>query len=199
MKQPDISNYCVDALRSFFTNTYGIKLKSGHAHEIVAAFFGFKSRISMLEDKKDTLREWEQGDFVLLAPPISLIDQRLQNLLDLPSQLPASPVLAETVYSVLVAQLYLNRRLRTFIISGRLPINWEMNVSTEHNDNGSVFTVNVGYRTITNEYLRDSRYVIHLTRIAANPGYGDPSVRETTFTGLRRKYSDEDLGKLFPK
>ena len=85
----DIAKLSADSLRSYFIDKYGIKVKSGHAHEIVAAFFGFKSRIAMLADKNQIVNNWE-AEFILLDPPIyfildptiSLINQRLQNLQD---------------------------------------------------------------------------------------------------------------------
>ena len=52
--QHDIPKLCADSLRSFLSDNHGIKLKSGHAHEIVAAFFGYKSKISLLADEVDT-------------------------------------------------------------------------------------------------------------------------------------------------
>ena len=66
--QHDITKTCADFLRSYFSNEYGIKLKSGHAHEMVAAFFGFKSRIAMLADKKHIISDWDRAEFILLAP-----------------------------------------------------------------------------------------------------------------------------------
>lgn len=36
----EITKACADSLRTFTENNYGIQLKSSHAHELVAAFFG---------------------------------------------------------------------------------------------------------------------------------------------------------------
>ncbi len=199
----DIAKLSADSLRSYFIDKYGIKVKSGHAHEIVAAFFGFKSRIAMLADKNQIVNNWE-AEFILLDPPIyfildptiSLINQRLQNLQDLSPDLPLGHVLAEEIYAVLVAQLSQYRRLRIFFKSGLPSTKWERDVNIEHKDDGVLLTVDVGYRTDAKERLRDSKYVIYLPRIAANLGYSTPRIEETLFSGWARKYSDEEWLKL---
>ena len=40
----DIPKLCADSLRAFTKEKYGIKLKAAHAHEIVAAYLGYRSR-----------------------------------------------------------------------------------------------------------------------------------------------------------
>ena len=195
--QQDITKICADSLRSYFSYKYSVKLKLGHAHQMVAAFFGFKSRIAMLADKNQIVNNWV-AEFILLDPPIyfilnptiPLLNQRLQNLHDLPLDLPPSYVMAEVIYSILVAQLRLQRRLRTFFKSGFPSIKWEMDVNTAHNNDGAVLTVDVGYRSSAGERLKDSTYTIRLPRVAANSGYSTPSIDETIFTGGARKYGD---------
>lgn len=46
---PPIAKLCANYLRTF-SNNHGVKLKSGHAHELVASFFGYKSKAAMLAD-----------------------------------------------------------------------------------------------------------------------------------------------------
>ena len=43
--QRDISKLCADSLRALANEKYGIKLKSAHAHELVAAYFGYRSKM----------------------------------------------------------------------------------------------------------------------------------------------------------
>lgn len=201
----DITKLCADSLRSYLNDKYGIKLKSGHAHEIVAAFFGFKSRIAMLADKNQIINNWE-ADFILLDPPIyfildptiPLINQRLQNLQDLSPDLPPSHVVAEESYAVLVAQLREYRNLRMSFKLGLPGIKWERGVNIEHKDDGVLLTIDVGYRMDTGESRRYRKYVIHLPRIAANLGYGIPRIDETGYSGTAGKYSDEELLKKYP-
>ena len=44
----EITKACADSLRGFTQNNYGIQLKSSHAHELVAAYFGYSSRATIL-------------------------------------------------------------------------------------------------------------------------------------------------------
>jgi hypothetical protein len=198
MKHQDISKLCADTLRSFFIHKYGTKLKAGHAHEIVAAFFGFKSRIAMLSEKGSVLTNWGEVGFVLQAPPVALIEDRLRDLLGSPSELPSFKDLTEAIYSVLVAQLYVQRRLSKFFFSGFPSIKWEMDVSTEHRDSGTRLTVVVGYRSDTHGYLRDSQITIHLPRALGSFDYDVPEVRETRYSGLASTHSDEELERMYP-
>jgi hypothetical protein len=199
VRHQDVTKLCADSLRSYYNNKYGIKLKSGHAHELVAAFFGFKSRITMLAKANAVIHEWDQGELVLAAPPIPLIDQRLRTLLELPPDLSSGHTMAETVYAVLVGQLYLRRSLRKFFTSGLPQINWEMSVNIEHNDDETVLTVDVGQPVESNQRLsRYRQYVIHLSRTADGLGYETPTVEETHYSGLTRTHSDEELDRMYP-
>lgn len=49
--QHDIVKVCADSLRNVLKDGYGYELKSGHAHEIIAAFLGYKSKSALLADK----------------------------------------------------------------------------------------------------------------------------------------------------
>ncbi len=189
---------CADSLRSHLSDNYDIKLKSGHAHEIVAAFFGHKSRIAMLADKEYPIDNMAGAELIPLQLSIHSIDQRLKSLQDLPPDLPPSHVLAEVIYSVLVAKQRLHQRLSMFSKDLASTIKLEMDVNIEHKDDGVLLTVDVGRHTDGKERLRDSKYVIHLPRIAANSGYGTPRIDETRYSGWMRKYSDEELLKKYP-
>ncbi len=99
--QHNITKLCADSLRAYLNNDHSIKLKSGHAHEIVSAFFGYKSRIAMLADKNHPISNLNQAEFILLNPPTPFVDQRLKSLEGLPPDLPPSYILAEGVYPVI--------------------------------------------------------------------------------------------------
>ena len=215
--QHNIPKLCADSLRSYLNDKYGIKLKSGHAHEIVAAFFGYKSRIAMLADKKYPVINLDKAKFILLDPPTPFVDQRLKSLEGLSPDLPSSYILAEGVYSVItghnellekvwptftdlathLAEQRLHQRLSMFKIDSA-SIKWEMVVDTELKDGGVLLTVDAGYRTDAGEHLKDSKYTIHLPRVAANLGYGTPKVDETRYSGDAARYSDEELLKRYP-
>lgn len=50
-----ITKLCADHLRAFVNDNHGVKLKASHAHELVAAFFGYKSRAALLADTRHPL------------------------------------------------------------------------------------------------------------------------------------------------
>ncbi len=102
----DITKLCADSLRSFAYDTYGVKLKSGHAHELVAAFFGYRSRAALKADKTCPISHLRQANIIVLAPT-GPIDQRRQELEDLSPDLPDTYTLTEGVYSGLIAEKWL--------------------------------------------------------------------------------------------
>jgi hypothetical protein len=215
--QHDITKLCADSLRVYLNSNHGIKLKSGHAHEIVAAFFGYKSRIAMLADKKHPTSNLDQAEFILLDPPTSFVDQRLKGLEGLSPDLPPSYIVAEGVYSAITGDKELLekiqpsfRDLAIFFAEERLhqqlkmlgmnpkAINWIVDVAMQDSDAEVLMTVSFDYHTGAGERHRYSKYAIHLPRIAANLGYGMPRINETRYSGETRKYSDEELLKKYP-
>lgn len=100
MKQHDITKICADSLRSFVNDNHGVKLGSSHAHELVAAYFGYKSRAAMLADTKYPMSALGQAKIIVMAPD-TFIDQRRKELENLPHGLPDSYALGEGVYRAL--------------------------------------------------------------------------------------------------
>jgi hypothetical protein len=93
--QHDITKKCADSLRIFAQNNYGIKLKSTHAHELVAAYFGYSSRAALLADTKCPITNIKQAELLVLTPT-ALITERREQLDGLSENLPHD--LAEGVY-----------------------------------------------------------------------------------------------------
>ncbi len=215
--QHDITKLCADSLRVYLNDKHGIKLKSGHAHEIVAAFFGYKSRIAMLADKKHPISNLNQAELILLDPPTPFVDQRLKTLEGLSPDLPPSYILAEGVYPVITSNKELLEKIQPslrdwslFLAEERLrqqmkalgmnpqALNWITDVSTQVLDAEILMTVSFDYHTSTGERLRHFKVDINLPRLAANIGYGTPKISETRYSGGARKYSDEELLKRYP-
>lgn len=213
--QHDITKLCADSLRSFLDTNYSIKLKSGHAHEIVAAFFGYKSRISMLADIKYPIGDMARAEFIVLRPDTPFVDQRLKGLEGLPPDLPPSQVLAEGVYSVItgdkellgkiqpgfhdLALILAEENLRSEV--WRLDfgtMDWDKDVTIQESEGGVSMKVSLNYPTDTGEKHRYRKYDIRLPRIAANLGYGEPRIIPTQYTGNAGKYSDEEWSQMFP-
>lgn len=97
-----IAKLCADQLR-FISNNYGVKLKSSHAHELVAAFFGYKSKAALLSDTLAPIENIGQAQTFVLIPS-AFIEERRKCLIDLPSDLPDTYTLGEEMFTFLAAQ-----------------------------------------------------------------------------------------------
>ena len=95
--QQTISKLCADSLRTFTKEKYDIKLKAAHAHELVAAYFGYSSKNAMLADTKYPISNLDQAEIIVMMPD-DFIDQRRKNLQGLSPELPDSYTLGEAVY-----------------------------------------------------------------------------------------------------
>lgn len=91
-----ISKLCANHLRILSQN-YGVQLKSGHAHELVAAFFGYKSRAAMLADSLFSIENLNKVQILILTPT-AFIDERRKLLEGLSSELPHTSFLAEETF-----------------------------------------------------------------------------------------------------
>lgn len=191
----DITKLCADSLRAFTQTNHGITLKSSHAHELVAAFFGYQSRAALLADNKCPLSNLRQAEFIVFNPPIPFIDLRRQNLEGLSPDLPQSYSLAEAVYSPLIAEKWILEKVQpTFrdmaifladkyaqrLTWFKQPAHVREEVNIEAVDDGMVLTVSRFYQenipksfiSGVNEKKIDT--VSQISRIAANLGYGNP-------------------------
>ena len=74
-----ISKICADSLRTFSNEKFDIKLKAAHAHELVAAFFGYSSKNALLADKKYPINNLDQAEIIVMIPD-DFIDQRRRDL-----------------------------------------------------------------------------------------------------------------------
>ena len=101
-----ITKLCADSLRTFIDDKYGARLKPTHAHELVAAFFGYKSNASLRADEIAPISNLRQAEIIVLAPTAP-IDQRRQELEGLPDGLPDTYTLGEGVYSGLIAEKWI--------------------------------------------------------------------------------------------
>lgn len=101
-----IVKLCADDLRTIINNNCSIKLKASHAHELVAAFFGYKSNAALLADTIAPISNLPQANFIVLAPT-EPIEERRKQLQDLPLELPDNQVLGEIIYSTLLSNKYL--------------------------------------------------------------------------------------------
>lgn len=93
----NISTLCAKSLRTVAEEQYGCKIKSSHAQELVAAYFGYKSKNALLADSTFPVDNFNNAQIVILTPT-EFIDQRRDKLRDLPPELPDSYTLGEAVY-----------------------------------------------------------------------------------------------------
>lgn len=104
-----IIKLCADHLRAF-SNNHGVKLKSGHAHELVAAFFGYKSKAAMQADNLCPITKLKQAQFFVLVPSL-FIDERRKCMEGLPSDLPDTYTLGEEMFVKLISDEQLSFRV----------------------------------------------------------------------------------------
>jgi hypothetical protein len=94
-----IQKKCADFLRSTYSNLPGGKLGSGHAHEIVAAYFGYGTAAALRTEPKYNLAALAEA--AILMPDLRRMDQRIQQLTRLPVGLPGVDEFASKLTSFL--------------------------------------------------------------------------------------------------
>ena len=92
---------CADFLRSYYRTLTGNKLKSSHAHELVAAFFGYGTAAALQAETKFPLTALDEAAF--LIPDLLWMEQRVQQIQGLPADLPPVDDLASAICDFLVA------------------------------------------------------------------------------------------------
>ena len=197
----DITKACADSLRAFTQNNYGIQLKSSHAHELVAAYFGYSSRAALLADKQCPIVNLTDAEIIILHPPTLFVDQRLKSLENLPSELPPSDILAEGVYAPIVADkkffgkiwlglhevamALVEERAQEFKMFGTNigEMDWISHVDVKTTESAVLITVIFDYPANATKPLRHSKVDITLSRIAGDIGYTKLEVKPTFYHG----------------
>lgn len=192
-----IIKICVDNLRNHSQN-HGIKLKASHAHELVASYFGYKSRSALLEDKLYPLSNLRQASIITLAP-INLVEQRRYSLQNLPSDLPDTDTLREWFYSSLLTEEWFASKFHpnykklaeditcTYLRKNQVyysPLNEGLDI--ERDDDCIRLTVHqlyyvqkqmVSYLSLYNKiHQANITITILLKRIAGHVGYAEPEI-----------------------
>ncbi len=189
--QISIPKFCADSLRTFSEEKYNVKLKAAHAHELAAAYMGYKSKIALVADKKYPVSNLPQSAIVVMMPD-AFIDQRRKNLTGLPSELPDSYTLGEAVYSALfddkwwssdyppfrsfqgLAEHFVlnNDGYQTALLVTNLPV--QLVVVPEYSENQVSLTVFVTTENSEGERMVHGKATIILPRAAGHIGYGPP-------------------------
>lgn len=92
---------CADYLRMHYAALTGGKLSSGHAHELVAAFFGYGTGSALRAETQHPLDLLSQAD--IMIPDLPLLDIRRTALSGLPEDLPANDVIVDLLVEHLEA------------------------------------------------------------------------------------------------
>ena len=209
--QHEIFKLCADSLRTFSKEKYDIKLKAAHAHELVAAFFGYKSKNAMLADTKYPISNLGQAEIIVMIPDY-FVDQRRKNLQGLSSELPDNYTLGEAVYASLFSDEWWAsqyppfrsfEKLAKFLVENNdayqnvfkfyrdIPMHHIVEVKDE--EDGVTLTVLHSHRTSSGEMIGVGETTINLPRIAGHIGYGKPQVSVEQWTGSAKR-TLESLG-----
>jgi hypothetical protein len=90
---PPVTSPPISCVRS--PREAGIELLAGHAHELVAAFFGYPTASALQAETEYPLEELDQAKF--MVADLALMDQRRAQLVGLPSGLPSSDEMARAL------------------------------------------------------------------------------------------------------
>jgi len=82
---------CADFFRASIASSGG-KLRSGHAHELASAFFGYPTAAALRAEQQYPLSDLHHAN--VLFPFIQMIEKRRAELQNLPVDLPSSDRLA---------------------------------------------------------------------------------------------------------
>jgi hypothetical protein len=99
-----IKKACADLLRSTYSNLPGGKLRSSHAHEIVAAYFGYNTAAALRAEDKYPLTALSEAE--ILIPDLQTLDKRVPQLNALPAGFPGVNELADTLTRFIREQDY---------------------------------------------------------------------------------------------
>jgi len=201
----NISKICADSLRTFTDEKYHIKLKAAHAHELVAAYFGYPSKNAMLADTNYPISNLAQADIIVMTTD-DFIDQRRRNLEGLSSDLPVSYTLGEAVYGPLFSDEWWAsqyppfrsfEKLAKFLVENneayREVFKFYRDVPMHHfvQINNAVdnvtLTVFHSHQTSNGEMFCDGKTTICLPRVAGHIGFGKPKVSVEKWTGGARR------------
>jgi hypothetical protein len=207
-----IEKSCADSLRFFFQENHQIELKATHAHELVAAYFGYQSRAALLAETKYPLSNLSEAETVIF-PPHDVLEIRIKGLLGESPALPDVPSISKRLLEVLVAEKAISGRvfscfeqIATLTAEEHLNRRWnklginlssvklDLDMDVEWGSDNVLLTVFRSYQAFGQnpERLRDSKISIEIPRVAAKLGFGKPMSYETTYTAGARKMNFPD-------
>ena len=209
--QPPLFKLCADSLRMFTNEKYSIKLKASHAHELVAAYFGYSSKNAMLADINHPIANLNQAAYVVMVAD-ETIDIRRENLQGLSAELPDSYTLGEPVYGTLFSDEWWASQHPTFrnlkVLAKHLVeendvyqelFKFYRDIPVHHvvipkpSENEVQLSVVHATKTSGGELMGHGETSIKLPRIAGHIGFSKPKFSVGQWTGGARR-TLESLG-----
>ena len=203
--QRDISKLCADSLRALANEKYGTKLKSAHAHELVAAYFGYRSKNALLADENYPISALTQAEIVVTMPD-EFFNKRRMDLQELSSDLPDNSDLYQTIHSTLVTnkllmgpfppvgdfeKLAISLLRRSPQYDAAFPFHSDVPldhfVAVRGAANHVLLTVSHAYAPQSEDSLAEGRTTISLPRVAGRIGFGRPELMPERWSGGMRK------------
>lgn len=200
-----ITKTCAKYLCNDLVNKFNLTLKPTHAHEIVAAFFGYKSHASLLKDEIAPIDNLSQAEVVVMYSE-NFINQRRLELSGLPIGLPDTYTLGEAIYTPLFStkwwkSLYPPFRSfeklakhfvekddsfqHAFKFYENLPMHHILDVKTE--ENHVILTIKHCHEIAAEQLIVDVITTIKLQRVAGYIGYSKPQISVVKLTGHARQ------------
>lgn len=185
----ELIKLCAASLRFFLKKDYHIELKSSYAHEVVAAYFGYKSKAALLADKAAPFSNLREAEHVILVSSFFL-EERLKNLENLPTGLPDLYEIGVLVYSPLIDKKILLKtpwptyeHLARFLVDTHLykkpeSFRYYNPIKIEKKDSYLKLTVRRFYQIpkMFGVQRPETTYSITLQRVAGHIGYGKPKI-----------------------
>lgn len=206
--QHETVKLCADSLRTYFKEKNNINVKAAHAHELVSAFVGYRSKNAMLADTKYPLESMKRAEIFVMMPD-EFIDQRRNDLEGLSNELPDNYELGRPVYNKLISEERWNSEFPPFRSFPKLakyfverdPVYRETfqnyialavkmhHIVEVHEADGCVFieVVHAHETTTPDEYLAVGMTMIKLRRIAGRIGYLFPELSTEIWTAGAKK------------
>lgn len=201
----NIAKLCADSLRKIVKDTYDTKLKASHAHELTAAYFGYKSKNAMLADTQYPIENLNEANVFVMIPE-EQIDRRRNQLSELPSALPDSYTLGKAIYTPLFSDEFWTSPLPPFrsfktcvkylledhdgyqhIFRYYLEIPLQHIVDVDESEDSVKLTVNHLHEVSKDEVYKVGQSTITLSRIAGRIGFSSPQIHPEIWTGGARK------------
>lgn len=200
----EISKLCADSLRTLASEEYGVKLKSAHAHELVAAYVGYGSKNALLADENHPISALFRAEIVVTMSD-EFLNERRMVLQELSPDLPDNSILYEAIRSVLVANEWLKSPFPPFSDFEKLArsllarssqydaafyfhreIPMDHFVSVKDEEDSLLLTVVHAHAPQSEDSLANGYTTITLPRVAGRIGFGAPELMPTLLTGGRQ-------------